>query len=1151
MGNERRVSTRYAVDGETQYKAAIKNITSEYKVLESELKAVNSSLKANGASIETLKAKQQALENVISKLNEKLNTSKAQMDKAKQAQADWAAKAADARQRMEQLAASTDNAGKETDEYKDQMAKLQAEINRYEAAEQKAKSAVEAHAVEVNRAQAKLNTFEGELRDTNKSLDEMSKAAENGGDGMDDLGEGTDKATEGINELASALAAAGVVASLKEIAEELHRCVDASIEFESAMAGVAKTTNLSGDDLTRMGESFKQMSTEMPIAANELAKIAEVGGQLGIPTTNLEAFTKVMAQLGTATNMTSEEAATMIAQFAAITGMDLSNVDRLGASIVDLGNNFATNEQRITDMAQGIAGAATNAGMAETDMLALSTAVTSLGIEAGMGGTNMSKLIAEMQNAVSTGKDLEIWAKAAGMSAAEFSVLWGQDATGAILAFVKGLGSMGGEMNTVLNDLGVGEQRFQRMITSLANAEQANGMLTRALTMSSSAWQKNTALVKEAETRYETTESKITMFKNSVTNLEAAVGDQLTPALGDLADTGKDVTEWATDVVKECPALVSGLVTLTAAAGAFLAVLTGASGIAAAIPRIVKAWKAFTAIVAANPWILAASAIAAVVAALAALAISTGSTNSELKQTSDLLKDIKESAKGYEETVAGLEEESRATSGLVTNLMALVEQENKTAGQKAVISGLVDELNSKIPELGLTYDELTDTLSLTEAQIKAVAQAMSKQSKMDADIERLTELYREQAELTEQLASAQESLAKAKERYAGATVDETTGLLMLGNEVIGFGYDVGEAQQHVDSLTAAMEANQEAIDGLAGAYGSMSDTEASFTENEMDLLTYLEESTARAQELIEKYREMGEAAVKGAEQTAGGLLNVVEVVQASSADVISALQSQTEFFNQYAENIRAAAEHGLHEGLVAALSDGSMESAQILAGLASEGWTNVGELNAAFEATQEGKEALEGNVREANATAEGELQAIVDNVNAMVDEFNKSGEASEAGIATINAYVDGLNSNLAGVSSTVDAINSQIARITREVTTTVTIQTRRTGESGYGHASGLPYVPYDEYPARLHEGEMVLTKLQAEAVRAQRRAESYSAKSNQTTTVQNSSVEDNHVEVHNHIAQVVVRSESDVDKVSSSLAQKTMNELRYRGSQLH
>ena len=45
----------------------------------------------------------------------------------------------------------------------------------------------------------------------------------------------------------------------------------------------------------------------------------------------------------------------------------------------------------------------------------------------------------------------------------------------------------------------------------------------------------------------------------------------------------------------------------------------------------------------------------------------------------------------------------------------------------------------------------------------------------------------------------------------------------------------------------------------------------------------------------------------------------------------------------------------------------------------------------------------------------------------------------------------------------------------------------------FGHKDGLDYVPYDEYPARLHKGEAVLTAAEARAWRAGKRSGSADA----------------------------------------------------------
>ena len=164
-----------------------------------------------------------------------------------------------------------------------------------------------------------------------------------------------DKAGQAFNQVHEAIVAAGIAVALKEIYEYFASCAQASMDFESAITGVAKTTDLTDEELAAMSDSIKALSTEIPATTEEIAAVAEAAGQLGIQKDALLDFTEIMTMLGTATNMTADEAATALARFANITGMATDNYGRLGSVIVDLGNNFATTESEIVAMGTRLA----------------------------------------------------------------------------------------------------------------------------------------------------------------------------------------------------------------------------------------------------------------------------------------------------------------------------------------------------------------------------------------------------------------------------------------------------------------------------------------------------------------------------------------------------------------------------------------------------------------------------------------------------------------------------------------------------------------------------------------------------------------------------------------------------------------------------
>ncbi|MDU0439427.1 phage tail tape measure protein [Staphylococcus haemolyticus] len=313
--------------------------------------------------------------------------------------------------------------------------------------------------------------------------------------------------------------------------------IKSSIDWEQALAGVAKTTNMSGSELNKMGNEITKMSNTMPFAATEIAGVAEAAGQLGIKKQDITSFTRTMMNLGVATNLTADEAATEFARFANAANMPIKDVDRLGSTVVALGNNTATTEKEIVEMAQRLAGAGAQAGFSSDEIMSVSAAMSSVGIEAEAGGTAMTQIWNKMTKAVAEGGDtLDSFAKTAGVSGKEFAQIWENNPSKALSMFVKGLGETEGGAKGVLkalDDVGIKGIREADTIRRMANNHQ---VLDKALKTGSEGWKENSALTNEANIRYETMGSKLKMLKNTFINFARTIGDAVAPIVSFLAD---------------------------------------------------------------------------------------------------------------------------------------------------------------------------------------------------------------------------------------------------------------------------------------------------------------------------------------------------------------------------------------------------------------------------------------------------------------------------------------------------------------------------------------------------------------------------------------------------------------------------------------
>ena len=972
------------------------------------------------------------------------------------------------RKRLEMLRQQYDNIQREMEETGNESADMKNKLLAKQLQIDKTSASLE-------KQTAKLNELSGALEEAGVNTDDLSHSSEQLAGKIDTLkkkqGEAADKAMtfgdkagQAFNQVHEAIVAAGIAVALKEIYEYFASCAQASMDFESAITGVAKTTDLTDEELAAMSDSIKALSTEIPATTEEIAAVAEAAGQLGIQKDALLDFTEIMTMLGTATNMTADEAATSLARFANITGMATDNYGRLGSVIVDLGNNFATTESEIVAMGTRLASAGKLAGLTEPEIMALAAAMSSVGIEAEAGGTAMTQTLNAIEKAVAKGgDDLAEFARIAGMSSEEFSSAWKNDAMSALTSFIGGLGKLdeqGESTVLVLEDLGLTGIRQSNMLKALGLAAD---QMTGAVNTANTAWQQNTALTNEANKRYATAQSRLTMMQNAYNNLKVAIGDAYTPALSEAYGVGTKVLNSVTKFVQANPGVVAAITGLATALGA-AAVAAAAFALKA---KLAAAAAAFLATV--TPGVNVIMGVAAAMGVLTAgiIALASSAANDAVPS----VKELTEAARGMREA---MDEAKAAYDDTVTSTMAAAGVADTYIGklEELEAAGLnTDEQHRQyhntlallcqvVPELADYIDLETDTINGGTEALRANTEAWKQNAMQQAYQDQLTELYSqysavliEAEENSIGLTKAQYSLEAAQQKlsdayaqmdalwadaqkqadayydqygyYTDATAFLSQEYYDLQNSIYDTNNEIWAAEKSIKNYNKAMEEDADAV----------SDAEAEITlaeEAVKNLTASMNEGTGASEEAAAQAGEF-QAAISGVQEKINALVEsyneaysaayesisgqyqlwdeAAKVVATSAGSINSALESQITYWQDYNANLQSLTDRSADiEGLsdmIASFADGSSDSVNAIAGMAGATDEQLATMVANWKTLQQEQQNAAGSVADLKtdftATMDELQTALAEDIEAM----DLGDEAKASAQATIQGFIDG------------------------------------------------------------------------------------------------------------------------------------------------
>ncbi|MFE0619736.1 phage tail tape measure protein, partial [Bacillus altitudinis] len=314
-------------------------------------------------------------------------------------------------------------------------------------------------------------------------------------------------------------------------------------------------------------------------------------------------------------------------------------------------------------------------------------------------------------NAAATGgKDLNNFALVAGVSAKEFQTKFKQDASGAIIDFVEGLGRMstaGENTFAVLDALGLSEIRVR---DALLRASGAGDVLRESLDLGAKSWAENTALTNEAETRYATTASQLEIMKNKIMDAAITLGDSLKPALLAVMTALEPIilkmTEFANmfaQLDQSTQTTIIVIAAVVAALGPVLLIVGQLSMSIAALIPVVQALGTALTFLATNPWGLAITAVVSTLAIMTTGILSAKAATEELTAAQVALQEVQQNGIDRAD-IAATEERITKINELTASYEELIKAASESnAGQRGQT---MKALTQAADELGISMSDL-------------------------------------------------------------------------------------------------------------------------------------------------------------------------------------------------------------------------------------------------------------------------------------------------------------------------------------------------------------------------------------------------------------------------------------------------------------
>ncbi|ELZ06784.1 phage tail tape measure protein [Natrialba aegyptia] len=378
----------------------------------------------------------------------------------------------------------------------------------------------------------------------------------------------------------AAIVAGGAMAAFA--GKQLSDAISAAGDFEDAMADVEKVT----DEATMEGmrDEIMEMATEIPLAHDELATLATQAGRMGAEgEEEIAEFTEVAAQMGSATQLSADEAGTALGKVSSALNESVEDVGELGDSINEVSNSFATDSSEIVDAAQRSGQVLSNLGMESESILGLAGAFNEVSPSSEVAASRMEAVGEAMMDP----DNVDMFADALGVTSDQFEEMRDESPEDTMLELMDAVDE--GRLSYEEMD----DQLRKQTADAFRDTAAAGDEMREAMELSGDAMEEGESLSGELATETDTLAGQKQLLSNRVHNLFIQMGENLLPAIRGVVDLIIDAIDWFADINEETDgwagtiSLLAGLVGgLAVAASGLIAHLGGLAGIASTVTAL-------------------------------------------------------------------------------------------------------------------------------------------------------------------------------------------------------------------------------------------------------------------------------------------------------------------------------------------------------------------------------------------------------------------------------------------------------------------------------------------------------------------------------------------------------------------------------------